>query len=95
MKLLTTSGLRLRLFLLVALLQLVSFSSLMAIPVPALSGRVNDYASMISAPVRADIESKLQQFEAAESTQIVILTVPSLQGDPVEDFRYEWLMHGK
>ena len=86
MKLLTTSGLRLRLFLLVALLQLVSFSSLMAIPVPALSGRVNDYASMISAPVRADIESKLQQFEAAESTQIVILTVPSLQGDPVEDF---------
>jgi len=86
MKLLSTSGLRFRLFLLVALLQLASFSSLMAIPVPALSGRVNDYASMISAPVRADIEAKLQKLEVAESTQIVILTVPSLQGDPVEDF---------
>ena len=86
MKLLIKSGLRLRLFLLVVLLQLVSFSTLMAIPVPALSGRVNDYASMISAPVRADIEAKLQQLEVAESTQIVILTVPSLQGDPVEDF---------
>ncbi len=86
MKLSTKSGLRLKLLLLVALLQLVSFSSLLAIPVPALSGRVNDYASMISAPVRADIEAKLQQLEVAESTQIVILTVPSLQGDPVEDF---------
>ena len=86
MKLLSISGLRLRLFLLVALLQLASFSSLMAIPVPALSGRINDYASMISAPVKADIEAKLQKLEVAESTQIVILTVPSLQGDPVEDF---------
>ena len=86
MKLSTKSGLRLKLLLLVALLQLVSFSSLLAIPVPALSGRVNDYASMISAPVRADIEAKLQQLEVAESTQIVILTVPTLQGDPVEDF---------
>ena len=64
----------------------VPFSNLLAIPVPALSGRVNDYGSMISARARADIEAKLQQLEAAESTQIVILTVPSLQGDPIEDF---------
>ncbi len=68
------------------LLVVIPFSNLIAIPVPALSGRVNDYGSMISVPARADIEAKLQQFEAAESTQIVILTVPSLQGDPIEDF---------
>lgn len=59
---------------------------LAAIPVPALTGRVNDYAGMISAPVKADLETKLKQFEAAESTQIVILTVQSLKGDPIEDF---------
>ncbi len=86
MKIVTKSGLKFWLLLLVALLPFIPISSLMAIPVPALSGRVNDYASMISAPVKANIEAKLRQFEAAESTQIVILTVSSLQGDPVEDF---------
>jgi len=70
----------------IALVQVVPFGNLLAIPVPALSGRVNDYASMISAPTRAEIEAKLQQLEATESTQIVILTVPSLQGDPIENF---------
>jgi uncharacterized protein len=80
------SGLRVALFLLVALLQFVPFSSLMAIDVPVLSGRVNDYGAMISAPVKAELETRLQQFEAAESTQIVILTVPSLKSEPVENF---------
>jgi uncharacterized protein len=74
------------LFLLFTLLQLMPLSTLRAIEVPALSRRVNDYGAMISAPVKAELEAKLQQFEAAESTQIVILTVPSLKGDPVEDF---------
>lgn len=64
----------------------VPWGNLFALPVPALSGRVNDYGSMISAQARADIEAKLQQFEVTESTQIVILTVPSLEGDPIEDF---------
>ena len=73
-------------FLLVALFQFLPFSSLMAIEVPALSGRVNDYGNMISAPVKAELETRLQQFEAAESTQIVILTIPSLQGEPIENF---------
>lgn len=57
-----------------------------ALEVPKLTGRVNDYAAMISAPTKAEIITKLKQFETAESTQIVILTVPSLKGDPIEDF---------
>ncbi len=72
--------------LLLVLGVVLSFSNLMAIPLPALTGRVNDYGAMISLQARADIEAKLQQLEATESTQIVILTVPSLQGDPIEDF---------
>lgn len=55
-------------------------------PVPALSGRVNDYASMISPEARQLIEQKLAALEAEESTQIAMLTVPSLQGEPIEEF---------
>ncbi len=68
------------------LLLLVPLRTLTAIPVPALTARVNDYANMLSPQVKAEIEAKLQQLEAAESTQIAILTVPSLEGDPIEDF---------
>jgi uncharacterized protein len=80
------SVLRIAFFLMVTLIQFVPLNGHTAIPVPALSGRINDYGSMISAPVKAELEAKLQQFEAAESTQIVILTIPSLQGDPIENF---------
>lgn len=59
---------------------------LFALDVPKLSGRVNDYASMISPGARQVIEQKLAALEQAESTQIVILTVPSLEGEPIENF---------
>ncbi len=74
------------LFFIAVLLQLLPCGNLFAVAVPALTGRVNDYASMISPGARADIEGKLKQFEQQESTQIVILTIPSLEGDPIEDF---------
>jgi uncharacterized protein len=54
--------------------------------VPKLTGRINDYASMISPEARRVIETKLDSLEKAESTQIVILTVTSLEGVPIEDF---------
>ncbi len=79
-------GLRGMLFLLFALIGALPLDGFSAIPVPALSGRVNDYGAMISAPARAELETRLQQFEAAESTQIVILTIPSLQDEPIENF---------
>jgi uncharacterized protein len=56
------------------------------VPVPALSGRVNDYAAMISPQARQEIDSKLAAFEAEESTQIVVLTVQSLGGEPIEEY---------
>jgi uncharacterized protein len=57
-----------------------------ALKVPALVGRVNDYASMISPQARSAIETKLQALEQSDSTQIAILTVPTLDGEPVEEF---------
>ncbi|NTU57481.1 MAG: hypothetical protein HGB00_00960 [Chlorobiaceae bacterium] len=75
------------------LLAVLSFLLMLALPavsqgagVPALAGRVNDYASMISPQAKAVLEGKLKTLEDAESTQIVILTVPSLEGQPIEDF---------
>lgn len=57
-----------------------------AIDVPKLQGRVNDYAGMIAPQVRAELEKELGAFEQTDSTQIVILTVPSLEGEPIDDF---------
>ena len=54
--------------------------------VPKLTGYVNDYAGMISPQAKAEIEKKLAEFERTDSTQVVILTVPSLEGDPIDDF---------
>ncbi len=57
-----------------------------ALDVPKLEGYVNDYAAMVSPSAKAELERELQTFEQTDSTQIVILTVPSLTGEPIEDF---------
>ncbi len=57
-----------------------------ALDVPKLQGYVNDYAGMISPETRARLESELQAFERSDSTQVVILTTPSLEGEVIEDF---------
>jgi uncharacterized protein len=59
---------------------------LWALEVPALRGRVNDYAGMISPSAAARIEELSQSLEASDSTQVVVLTVPTLQGEDLEQF---------
>jgi uncharacterized protein len=54
--------------------------------VPKLQGYVNDYAEMMSASARSKIEEELRGFEQSDSTQIVILTVPSLEGEDIRGF---------
>ena len=54
--------------------------------VPRLQGYVNDYAGMISPPAKSKIEEALRAFEQSDSTQIVILTIPSLEGEDIENF---------
>jgi uncharacterized protein len=60
--------------------------SCFALDVPSLQGYVNDNAKMISASAKAKIESELMAFEKSDSTQIVILTIPSLQGESLEGY---------
>jgi len=57
-----------------------------ALDVPPLKYRVNDYANMISPGVRAQLEKELKDFEQSDSTQIVILTIESLEGESLEEF---------
>ncbi len=54
--------------------------------VPRLQGYVNDYAGMLSPLAQSKIEEALKAFEQSDSTQIVILTVPSLEGENIEGF---------
>ncbi len=58
----------------------------LALDVPGLTGRVNDYARLLSPGVATSLEQKLAGFEQETSTQIVVLTIPSLQGDNIEQF---------
>jgi uncharacterized protein len=59
---------------------------LFALEVPALKGRVNDYGEMLSPAAERTLEQILKLFEQTESTQIVVLTIPSLKGDALEEF---------
>ncbi len=61
-------------------------SQAVAQPVPQLTGRINDYARMISPATAQALEGELARFEASDSTQIVVLTIPSLKGEDLEDF---------
>lgn len=54
--------------------------------VPPLKGYVNDYANMMSPGTRAQLHQELRDFEQSDSTQVVILTVESLEGDVLESF---------
>jgi len=54
--------------------------------VPRLQGYVNDYAGMISSSAKLKIEEGLKAFEQSDSTQLVILTIPSLEGENIEEF---------
>jgi len=53
--------------------------------VPRLQGYVNDYAEMISPSARSKIEEKLRAFEQSDSTQVVILTLPSIEEENIEE----------
>ncbi|WP_244642545.1 YgcG family protein [Phyllobacterium sp. 628] len=82
-----------------SLLQRVAYSLLLALVVfsfylgnafaaelPALTGRVVDGANVIDAASREAITQKLAAFEAKSSDQVVVVTIPSLDGEAIEPY---------
>jgi uncharacterized protein len=59
---------------------------LYAADIPELKGHVNDYGNMLSPMTAASLEAKLTAFEESDSTQIVILTIPALEGEDIEGY---------
>jgi uncharacterized protein len=57
-----------------------------SLDVPRLQGYVNDHAGMVSPSAKSKIEEELRTFEQSDSTQVVILTIPSLEGENIEEF---------
>jgi uncharacterized protein len=55
---------------------------------PALSGRVVDEAGLLSAADRERLTNQLASHERATGQQVVVVTLRSLQGYPIEDFGY-------
>lgn len=55
---------------------------------PALTGRIVDNAGLLTAEDKAAIESQLAALEQTSTDQIVVATVPSLQGYPIEEYGY-------
>ena len=56
---------------------------------PQLTGRVVDNANLLSPADEAGLTQRLAALEQASSRQLVVATVPDLQGYPVEEFGYK------
>ena len=57
-----------------------------AIDVPPLTGRVVDAAQMLSPRAEQAIDQRLAALERSDSTQVVVLTIPTLDGEDIESF---------
>ncbi|CAN5218280.1 hypothetical protein BH10PSE3_BH10PSE3_39380 [soil metagenome] len=56
---------------------------------PPLSGRVVDAANILSPQVETDLTTKLENLEKTTGRQLVVATVPDLQGHEIEDYGYQ------
>lgn len=73
---------------------LAAFAALMTTPLaaqdfPALSGRVVDEANIIDAGTEAELTQKLEALEQQSQRQLVVVTLPDLQGYDIADYGYQ------
>ncbi len=68
---------------------LFALPALAAPTFPALTGRVIDQAGILSPQAEQDLSAKLENLETTTGRQLVVATVPSLQGYPIEDYGYQ------
>ena len=75
----------------VCLFAVISSSTAVAAPqLPAkLSAHVTDQAEMLSAATEQKLTTFLREFEQSDSTQIAVVTIPSLQGRALSEYSIE------
>ena len=78
-------------FLLATLLLVLSLAApAWAAPTfPKLDGRVTDAAGILPAETRAGLDAKLAALEKATTIQLVVATVPDLQGLEIDEYGYQ------
>lgn len=75
---------------LAALLLLFAAAPALAAPTfPPLTGRVVDDAHLLSADTQEKLTDELAQLETQTGHQLVVATIPSLQGYEIEDYGYQ------
>ncbi|WP_321533026.1 TPM domain-containing protein [uncultured Desulfuromonas sp.] len=77
------------LWLILFSLLLCGTSTLHAFEVPPSQGYVTDLAQLIDTSTERKLEQYLRDFENTDSTQLVVLTIPDLDGLPVEQAALE------
>ena len=75
--------------LLAALLALIAAPLAAEPQFPALSGQVVDAADILPPEAEAAIAAKLEALEAQSQRQLVVATVPDLQGYEISDYGYQ------
>ena len=78
----------LRALLLVAVAIGGAASPAAALDVPPLTGRIVDAAHLLPADLAVSLSAKLAAHEARTGNQVALLTLPSLQGEPLEEFSH-------
>ena len=78
-------------FILAALVLIVSLAApgFAAPAFPKLEGRVTDAAGILTPEVRAGLDAKLAALEKSTTIQLVVATVPDLQGYEIDEYGYQ------
>jgi uncharacterized protein len=61
-------------------------TSAVAQTLPKPAGRITDLANVIDAGTEAELNGRLDQLERQTSSEVAVVTVPSLDGTPVDDY---------
>ncbi|WP_268797696.1 TPM domain-containing protein [Pseudomonas huanghezhanensis] len=72
---------------------LVTLPAHAALSFPALTGQVVDTAGMLDAPSTERLSQMLRAHQQLTTEQVVVVTVPNLQGTSIEDYGYQLGRH--
>ena len=75
--------------IIIVLLAVLPLWSRAQVPIPELWGaRVHDEAHILSPTFVTELEQMLKRYEDSTSNQIAVLTIPTLEDEPIEDYTF-------